>query len=42
MSKDSIDEMEQIQRGLEEFLEKEVEGYREAERSAAQEGPVPI
>ena len=42
MSKDSIDEMEQIQRGLEEFLEKEVEGYREAERAAQGEGPVPI
>ena len=30
MSKDSIDEMEQIQKGLEEFLKKEVEGYRES------------
>lgn len=28
MSKDSINEMEQIQRGLEQFLEKEVDGYK--------------
>lgn len=31
MNKNSVDEMEQIQKGLEEFLEKEVAGYREME-----------
>lgn len=30
MSKDSMNEMEQIQKGLEQFLEKEIEGYKEA------------
>ena len=34
MNKESIDEMEQIQKGLEEFLEKEVKGYHGEEESS--------
>ena len=36
MSKDSINEMEQIQRGLEQFLEKEVEGYKKTDSENAE------
>lgn len=34
MNKESIDEMEQIQKGLEEFLEKEVKGYHDEGESS--------
>ncbi len=36
MSKDSINEMEQIQRGLEQFLEKEIEGYKKTDSENAE------
>ena len=37
MSKDSINEMEQIQKGLEQFLEKEVDGYKKANDGSEEE-----